>query len=236
MTQNLDSTRPDSTPGDPSGYNAMLDANANARLASARKILASVFQTFSPSSVLDIGCGHGAWLQVAKELGADAIRGVDGPWINPNELLIPASCFSDQSLENPLDLKQKFDLVISLEVAEHLPKTAADVFVNSLVRHGDIILFSAAIPFQGGNGHVNEQWPGYWAEKFSARGFKTLDVIRPMIWGDESVFWWLQQNTLLLLNEVALEKYKDLKSEVAEDLDALAMVHPLLYLRQQSAR
>ncbi len=214
----------------------MLDANANARLASARKILSSVFQTFSPSSVLDIGCGHGAWLQAAKELGADTILGVDGPWINPSELLIPQSCFLSQSLESPLDLGQQFDLVISLEVAEHLPKAVADVFVDSLVRHGNIILFSAAIPFQGGNGHVNEQWPGYWAEKLAARGFKTLDLIRPMIWGDESVFWWLQQNTLLFLNDAALEKYEDLKSEIAKDLNALAMVHPLLYLRQRSTR
>ncbi|MEQ8508027.1 MAG: methyltransferase domain-containing protein [Rhodospirillaceae bacterium] len=230
MTQNLDST-----PGDPNGYNAMLDANANARLASARKILSSVFPTFSPSSVLDIGCGHGAWLQVAKELGADTIQGIDGPWIEQSELLIPSSCFSSQSLEDPLDLDQKFDLVISLEVAEHLPKTAADVFVDSVVRHGDVILFSAAIPFQGGNGHVNEQWPGYWAEKFALRGFKTLDVIRPMIWGDESVFWWLQQNTLLLLNESALQKHEHLRNDITDNLNALAMVHPFLYLRQRSA-
>jgi 2-polyprenyl-3-methyl-5-hydroxy-6-metoxy-1,4-benzoquinol methylase len=134
-----------------------------------------------------------------------------------------------------LDLDQKFDLVISLEVAEHLPKTAADVFVDSVVRHGDVILFSAAIPFQGGNGHVNEQWPGYWAEKFALRGFKTLDVIRPMIWGDESVFWWLQQNTLLLLNESALQKHEHLRNDITDNLNALAMVHPFLYMRQRSA-
>lgn len=231
MTQNIDSSL-----NDPRQYNAMLDANANARIQSARKILSSVFQTFTPSTVLDVGCGHGAWLQVAKELGADTIHGVDGPWINQDELVIPNSCFESQSLEKPLDLKTKFELVISLEVAEHLPETAADVFADSLVRHGDVILFSAAIPFQGGNGHVNEQWPGYWARKFLERGYRTLDVVRPLVWGDRSVFWWLQQNTLLIVKDSVFDEYQELEHEIIDDLDSLAMVHPMLYLRQQPTR
>ncbi|MEQ8735433.1 MAG: methyltransferase domain-containing protein [Rhodospirillaceae bacterium] len=208
----------------------MLDANANARLASARKILSSVFQTFSPSSVLDIGCGHGAWLQAAKELGADTILGVDGPWINPSELLIPQSCFLSQSLESPLDLGQQFDLVISLEVAEHLPKAVADVFVDSLVRHGNIILFSAAIPFQGGNGHVNEQWQSYWAHKFSQKHFVALDLIRPMFWGDTQILWWLKQNVIVYLKEEKISRWPSVKNAITENLDLLSTVHPDLYL------
>ena len=135
---------------DPTGYNRMLNAKAEARLASARTILSPVIQIFAPTSVLDVGCGHGAWLQVARELGVDTIQGADGPWIDDTALLIPVELFRSHALGTPLDLGQQFDVVISLEVAEHLPESAADTFIDSLVSHGDVILFSAAVPYQGG--------------------------------------------------------------------------------------
>lgn len=209
----------------------MLDANADARTTSARIILGPLFQTFDPSTVLDVGCGHGAWLRVCKELGADEIQGVDGPWIDDTSLAIPKSQFMAQELDKPLDLESQYDLVISLEVAEHLPESAADTFIDSLTRHGDIILFSAAVPYQGGRGHVNEKWQNYWAHKFRARGYNAIDSIRPTIWGNDDVFWWLRQNTILFLNDSALEKHAELKQTCVHDLDALALVHPSLLMR-----
>lgn len=216
---------------DPTGYNTLLAANSESRIAAARTILTPLFHAFSPISVLDVGCGLGAWLQVAKELGADTIQGVDGPWIDTAKLSIPTETFLAQNLDTPLSLNRRFDLVLSLEVAEHVAASAADTFVESLARHGDIVLFSAAIPFQGGQGHVNEQWPGYWAERFRARGYHAIDAIRPMIWSDERVFWWLRQNTLLFMKDAALERFPDFADETVDDLDALALVHPDLYLR-----
>lgn len=226
MTQNKGSDA-----SDPTGYNTLLSANAEERLAAARVILTPLFQVFTPSSMLDVGCGLGAWLQVAKELGADTIQGVDGPWIDTSTLNIPENNFLAQELDAPLSLNRRFDLVTSLEVAEHVSPNAAETFVDSLVQHGDIILFSAAIPFQGGQGHINEQWPRYWAEKFLARGYQTIDAVRPMIWSDERVFWWLRQNALLFMNQDALNRFPDFADEVSDDLDALAMVHPALYMR-----
>lgn len=214
------------------GYNAMLDANAEARTTSARIILGPLFQTFAPETILDIGCGHGAWLRVCRELGADTIQGVDGPWIEQDSLVIPPADFTAQGLDTPLNLGKTFDLVISLEVAEHLPESAADTFIDSLVRHGDVILFSAAVPFQGGRGHLNEQWQTYWGAKFRDRGYHAIDSVRPEIWGNESVFWWLRQNTILYLSQRALERYDNLKDMCVEDLDALSLVHPALYMRE----
>lgn len=213
------------------GYSAMLDANADARTTSARIILGPLFQNFSPSAVLDVGCGHGAWLRVCKELGADEIQGVDGPWIDGDSLVIPKSQFMAQELDRPLDLGFRYDLVISLEVAEHLPESAADTFVDSLTHHGDVVLFSAAVPFQGGRGHVNEQWQNYWALKFRERGYSAIDSIRPAIWGNDDVFWWLRQNTILFLNDAALEQHVDMEPTCVTDLDALALVHPALLMR-----
>ena len=216
---------------DPSGYNTILADKAEARLASARKILALAHQIQAPASVLDVGCGHGAWLHVARELGADVIQGLDGPWIDEDALMIPREHFTAQALDQPFDLNRTFDLVISLEVAEHLPEQASEPFVDSLTRHGDMILFSAAIPFQGGQGHINEQWPGYWAEKFARRGYQAIDSIRPKIWADDSVFWWLQQNTILFMSESALEQAPDLWSFKVTQSANLIRIHPHLYMR-----
>ena len=216
---------------DPKSYNMALKANSDARLTSARTILAPLVQTISPTSILDVGCGHGAWLLTARELGVDHVQGVDGPWIDLDALVIPQDSFVPHSLEQPLNLDRRFDLVVRLEVAEHLPAEAADGFVQSLVRHGDVILFSAAIPFQGGKHRVNEQWPGYWAQKFAAHGYHAVDAIRPRIWSDESVLWWLRQNTLMYLSEKALVQYPVYSADVVDDLDRLALVHPALYMR-----
>lgn len=216
---------------DPTGYNTLLSDNTDARMVAARIILTPLFQAFAPTSVLDVGCGLGAWLHVAKQLGTDTVQGVDGPWIDTTMLAIPPEMFLAQNLDTALSLDRQFDLVISLEVAEHISAPAADIFIDNLVRHGDIVLFSAAIPFQGGHGHINEQWPSYWAEKFRTRGYQTLDAIRPMIWSDERVFWWLRQNTLLFMNDNAFERFSDFADETVDDLGALALVHPDLYMR-----
>jgi len=92
-------------------------------------------------------------------------------------------------------------------------------------------LFSAAVPFQGGRGHVNEQWQTYWAVKFTDHGYQAFDTIRPTIWGNESIFWWLRQNTILFLNQASLEQYPEMNQERVTDLNALATVHPALYMR-----
>lgn len=226
----MSSSEPGTLRGEPA-YNEMLDANAEARYESARTVLSPLFKMFSPSSVLDVGCGHGAWLRVARELGADVVFGVDGPWVDPESLKIPKTFFRAHALETPLDLKQRYDLVISIEVAEHLPEAAADTFVETLTSHGDVILFSAAIPFQGGVNHVNEQWQDYWAQKFSGRGYLAVDCVRGPHWSDERVFWWIRQNCILYAKPSALQNQTDMENAVVEDFGSLCSVHPNLYMQ-----
>jgi SAM-dependent methyltransferase len=132
---------------------------------SAREILPLVLDAVTPASAVDIGCGTGNWLSVASELGVDEILGVDGPWVKA-QLAIPAEKFIPHDLSTPLKLGRRFDIALSLEVAEHLPASAARVFVQSLCEVADVVVFSAAIPGQGGRRHINEQWPAYWADLF----------------------------------------------------------------------
>ena len=126
-------------------------------------------------SVLDLGCGQGVWLASWVRLGAKDVQGIDGPYVDQERLHIPKERFQGRDLARPVDLGRHFDLVQSLEVAEHLPQSAAEQFVDSLVRHGPLVLFSAATPGQGGENHINEQPWEYWREKFAARGYEVFD-------------------------------------------------------------
>jgi SAM-dependent methyltransferase len=165
--------------------------------ASARVLLPLVLDLVSPTSVLDVGCGTGVWLRVVMEHGVDDVLGVDG---GTGELAIPAEKFRRVDLERPLDLGRRFDLVICMEVAEHLSPGRASSLVDDLCRAADVILFSAAIPGQGrpGSGeHPNERWQSYWAALFNDRGYDTFDAIRPTIWDDGRIAFWYRQNAFI---------------------------------------
>ena len=133
---------------------------------SARAIVPIVLEFMRPRSVIDVGCGIGIWLSVFEEYGVSDILGVDGDYVNRELLEISAERFMECNLTEPLHINRQFDLVVPLEVAEHLPIESAGTFIDSLTRLGHAILFSAAVPFQGGTHHVNEQWPDYWVRHF----------------------------------------------------------------------
>ena len=76
-------------------------------------------------------------------------------------------------------ISDKYDLAISLEVAEHLSPSRSCGFIDDLTNLSDVVLFSAAIPMQGGTNHINEQPISYWANLFLERGFVPISCIRP---------------------------------------------------------
>jgi SAM-dependent methyltransferase len=163
----------------------------------AEKILPSVIEKYQIKSVLDVGTGIGTWLKVCNDLGIKDFLGVDGNWVDRSMLKIPDKYFLEFDLTNKLILKRKYDLVICLEVAEHIPSNYANVFIENLVNHSDIILFSAAIPGQEGQNHLNEQNLSYWIEKFEKFGFSCNDFIRDFFWNDTEIEWWYRQNAFI---------------------------------------
>lgn len=193
----------------------------------AYSILPYIFSYIKPISVIDIGCGNGSWLKVASKLGADIIQGVDGIKVADDQLNIPEGNFLKHDLTKPLQLNKKFDLVLSLEVAEHLPEAAANIFIDTLTNHGNCILFSAAIPNQGGQFHFNEQWPEYWHLKFKERGYLAYDIIRNKFWNDDNVFWWYKQSIIIYAKEGVLKDSNLLPVSIVN-----AMVHPQLYRKK----
>jgi SAM-dependent methyltransferase len=134
------------------------------------KIIDRIIQEFHPQTILDVGCGTGISLEYFLQKNIDAIG------IENSRLAINKSPVSEKiirhNLKREMNLKRKFDLVWCFEVIEHIHPRFEPIFLNTLIRHSDRIIISAAIPGQGGHGHFNEQLPEYWVKRFSALRFK----------------------------------------------------------------
>jgi len=180
-------------------YPADFYQNRRAHTAhAARQILGALPPALPRRAVADIGCGTGTWLAAALQQGAETAFGIEGDWVTPAMLDDPRITFAPQDLEQPFT-GPRADLALSLEVAEHLSPARAASFVADLVALAPAILFSAAIPGQGGVGHLNEQWHSWWAALFAGHGYRAYDVIRPTIWTDEAIPAWYRQNAVLYL-------------------------------------
>ena len=174
--------------------------NRAGSVMSARAILSTLLPHLDCRSMVDFGCGTGTWLWVAHGFGVESIRGLDGDYVPLRQLMIPQDCFCAVDLEEPVVLEKKYDLAISMEVAEHLHKESADTFVESLCNAADTILFSAAHPGQGGDGHINEQPMTYWTSKFGKHGFLPVEI-RQLFEGNEDIESWYRENIVLYVRE-----------------------------------
>jgi SAM-dependent methyltransferase len=190
-----------------------------------------IIKEVKPSAVIDVGCGVGTWLAVLAESGVADVWGIDGDYVDRSLLQIPQERFLPHDLTKPVHLERRFDLVLCLEVAEHLSADSAPTLIDSLVSLGPVILFSAAIPYQGGTHHVNEQWPEYWARHFVARGYLPVDCVRRQIWQLDDVEWYYAQNTLLFVERDYLNSNSFLRREAENTPPTpLSLVHPAKYL------
>lgn len=198
--------------------------------SAAREVVPVVMKLVKPSSVLDVGCGTGTWLKIFAEHGVEDYAGLDGDYTDRSMLKIPTARFHPHDLSSAFDLNRKFDLVVSLEVGEHLAEPAADTFVESLIKHGEVHLFSAAIPGQGGQRHLNEQWPAYWEAKFKKYGFYFHDVVRPEIWDNNRIDFWYRQNIFLVTKEKSAKSHFPILSVVHPDLHELKLKNAKDYL------
>jgi SAM-dependent methyltransferase len=201
------------------------DSQQVGSVSSASLVVPEILSLFPKSkSVVDVGCGVGAWLAEFSKNGVSDIVGYDGGDIASDQLRIPANCFQTVDLTNFRPPGRRFDIAVSLEVAEHLPESAADGFVRTLVSLSDIIVFSAAIPGQMGTDHINEQPLSYWREKFSTHSYSFYDCIRPVIWKNERIEWWYRQNTVVAITDKLLDR----TPRRIKDGDIIDIVHPTL--------
>ena len=200
-------------------------------LASAAEIVPLIMELIGPTSVVDVGCGLGMWGSVFLKNGIEKLQGIDNITVPGDSLLIPREDFMTHDLSKPLTLDAQFDLVVSLEVAEHIPESSAATFVDTLTSLGPVVMFSAAVPLQRGRGHINEQWPEYWAKLFAARGYRAVDCVRKRIWTNERVEPYYTQNMVVYVRSDRLADYPKVTADALPEGELpLSLIHPFYYL------
>ena len=191
---------------------------------SAAVIVPVVLALLSVKSVVDVGCGVGSWAAEFAANGVLDICGVDGDYVDRSQLRIRPDQFLARDLTKSLRLDRTFDLAACLEVAEHLPKATAKRLVADLTSLAPCVLFSAAIPGQGGAHHVNEQYLPYWIDLFQTHQYEAVDPIRPRILGSDLVDWFYQQNVVMF----AAANHTLLTKNFSKPP---SLIHPYLYER-----
>lgn len=204
-------------------YNdAFFSHRRNSTIESAKIILGIVKKHYDFKSVVDIGCGTGTWLSIAKSMGA-TVEGFEGPWLQESAVDDQSIPIHRVNLEIRLPLIHA-DLAICLEVAEHLSCARADSLVAELCEMAPCVLFSAAIPKQGGVGHLNEEWQSVWADRFAKHGYRPRDIVRPEVWSIDTMPYWYRQNLLLYVNPHWAERIAAPPNSLPLDI-----AHPVLF-------
>jgi SAM-dependent methyltransferase len=216
-------------------YNrSFFDSISGVSARSARHLLPIVLDALEPKSVVDIGCGTGAWLAEFLRLGVSDATGVDGAYVAAETLLIPATAYRAQDIAQRFDLGRRYDLAVCLEVGEHIPKASSATLVANIVAHAPMVLFSAAVPGQGGQDHINEQPLEFWRDLFAQEGFVAFDAFRPLLRGARDVDPWYRNNVLLYVREDTVAGLPDVVRATAIPVGAAIadVSSPLFRLRK----
>jgi SAM-dependent methyltransferase len=186
--------------------NIFFDYISIGSMRSAAIVAPLVLEHYSASSLVDVGCGRGAWLAEWARAGVKDYVGVDGNYVDRDKLLFPVDRFVSRDLARFFDLTRKFDLAVSLEVGEHIIPEASETFVDNICRHSDAILFSAAVPGQGGTMHINERDYDFWRTHFVARGYRLFDFVRKAVCNCREVEPWYRYNCMFFARGSAIAK------------------------------
>ena len=209
------------------GYAKHLARHRETAKSSAEIILPFIRRLLHFESILDVGCGTGTWLSVARQQGIERLYGIDGPWLDPKGFELDSTQYRSIDLTKDWDLEQRFDLVCCLEVASDIPAEFENVLIESLTRHGDAILFSSAIMPQHHEPQVNKRWQSYWTSKFSELDYRTFDVVRPYLWSENTVGAHYRQNCILFARgEAAMRIQDSMREQGLIGNYLLDVVHP----------
>jgi SAM-dependent methyltransferase len=199
----------------------------------AEKMVPIVLRFIEPKKIIDVGCGVGHWLYTFRKHGINDVIGIDNEYVPEDKLLIPKDLFIVKDLEKNIKVDETFDLAVCLEVAEHLSKRRAKSFIKEVTALAPIVLFSAAIPGQGGTNHINERWQSYWVTLFKKNNYMMRDCIRSIIWDDKKIPFWYKQNMFFFVKSDELKNYSSFSKNYFSPFP-VDIVHPDLYKKYKN--
>lgn len=184
---------------------------------SADVIVPELLSLFPVTSVADVGCGVGTWLEAFRRCGITDLLGIDGDYVDLDTFRVGREHFVVADLAKGIPRTRTLDLAVCVEVAEHLPESHAANFVADLCWLAPLVLFSAAIPGQCGTHHINEQWQSYWAGIFRLNGFIAVDIFGRRFWNCRDVSAEYAQNMVIYASRLGREH---------EEVEVLDVLHP----------
>lgn len=185
-------------------------------------IIEEILKHFHPKKVIDLWCWLGAFVKTFQDHWIDAYW-VNWPRVEKDKLVMNEDRLIIKNLEEFCDFKKWYDMAITIEVAEHIDAKYADNFIKTITSCADIIIFSAAIPWQWWFKHVNEQSPEYREEKFNKLWYRFYDVFRWKFWNNKDIAISHRQNMFLVMKE-----WINLPSSL-EEKSPRYIIHPELF-------
>jgi 2-polyprenyl-3-methyl-5-hydroxy-6-metoxy-1,4-benzoquinol methylase len=140
-----------------------------------------IIKALNIKSVIDLGCATGHWVDAIDRTGAKVL-GVEGGERAKSMLVCDPKKVIFADLRDPLPLEGNYELVLSLEVAEHIEHKFVDKYLENIDRFNPkLIMMTAATPGQGGEFHVNEQNEDYWNSQFHQLGYKRIPKVEQLV-------------------------------------------------------
>lgn len=202
----------------------------NQSFESAEIILKEIYKNINFQSIVDVGCGTGSWLRAASSITKNLnLIGIDGKYAKKTFSCEKAN-FISHDLEKNFNnkIKIKTDLVVCMEVAEHLSFKRSTSFIKNLCSLSDTILFGAAVKHQRGTLHINEQPQSFWVNLFSKNGYIAHYLPRKKLWNNEKILKtpYYISNSFLFIKKNSKNLKKFTKYKVNEN-DVIDIVHPI---------
>lgn len=159
--------------------------------------IVSLIEKFGMTNVVDFGCGMGDYIKRIMDLGYKC-EAYDG---NPNTPSLTNGIGKVLDFSEKFNLNRKFDLVMSLEVGEHIPKEYENIYINNICNHSNnYILISWAIIGQSGDGHVNCQNNDYVIKEMDKNGFEYDELNSINLRNLTTNAWWFK-NTIMFFKK-----------------------------------
>ena len=158
-----------------------------------------LIKNFRIESIVDLGCGSGIFLYEFEKKGF-SVLGIDGSRNALNTAKISKNNLLVKDITKKINLNKKFDLVLCFEVAEHIPTKYSKNLVQNLTSLGNVVIFTAAPPGQGGTDHINEQPKEFWVNLFEKEGFyldKDSSKKMSSYLKSKKTVWWIYENLII---------------------------------------